>query len=200
VPPPLLRRGLLWLALVATAAACTADDSAEPSFDTTDPVVSAERLCPVMWDWVEDMGAIFNAASRAMADLEPGEERRSRWFDAIDELEQRNEQLLTDVDGLGDDPILAPLVADIESGMVGSMAELDDIRALFAEDPSIDDDERHQNRTAQLIVRVEKVIDLPKPELADHDVDGALIAAFRSVPSCRQSIKDADDGSTEAND
>ncbi len=113
------------------------------------------------------IGAIFNEASRAMPDLDPVEPRRARWFDAIDELERRNEQLLVDVAPFADHPVLGPLVDDVESGMVGSLAELDDIRDPFTDDPTADDSERHQNRTAQLIVRVEKVIDLPKPELAD---------------------------------
>ena len=29
--------------------------------------MAAEALCPVMWDWVKDIGASFNAASCALA-------------------------------------------------------------------------------------------------------------------------------------
>ncbi len=162
------------------------------------PVEAAEFICPVMWTWVKDIGDAFNSASRGVGDIGTPEGRRQRWFDAFDEMDALNARLLADVKPYRGDAILGPLVAEIERDVPRSGDEIDDIRALFEESPEIDE-ERHQNRTAQVIVRVEKVIDLPKPSLAELDLDGTLLPAFRSVPSCQHSIKDVDDGRAQAN-
>lgn len=162
------------------------------------PVAAAEALCPVMWTWVKAVGEAFNEASHAVSQVDDAEGRREEWMNAFDRIEALDRQLLTDVAIFRDDPILAPVIAEIERDMPLSLAELDDIRALFAERPELDE-ERHQARTSQVIVGIEKVIDLPKPSLAPLDTDGTLIPAFQSVPSCQQSIKDVDDGSTQAN-
>ncbi len=151
-----------------------------------------------MWTWVKEVGAAFNVASHAVAEIDDALGRRQEWMAAFDVIEAFNNQLIVDVAVFRDDPILAPLIAEIERDMPLAMAELDDIRALFDERPEVDE-ERHQARTSQVIVRIEKVIDLPKPALAALDTDGTLIPAFQTVPSCQQSIKDVDNGSTQAN-
>lgn len=187
------------LTVASLVAAGCSDRNGSADRSTADPVAAAEALCPIMWTWVKDVGSAFNDTSRAVGDIDDVEQRRQRWMEFFDTIEDRTDRLGTDVSGYRDDPILAPIVAEIERDITPAMAELDDIRDLFVEFPEVDD-ERHQIRTSQIIVRLEKVIDLPKPELADLDTDGTLIPAFQTVPSCQQSIKDVDDGSTRAND
>ena len=121
-----------------------------------------------------------------------------RWSNALVEVETLNQQLLTDLEPLSEDPILAPLVAEIRRDVPLAAVELDDIRQLFVDSPDVDE-ERHQVRTSQIIVRIEKVIDLPKPDLGPHDPDGVLLEAFRSVPSCQHAIRGVDDGGARAN-
>ena len=99
---------------------------------------------------------------------------------------------------LADEPILELLVAEIDRDLSRAAAELDDIRRLFVDHPDVDR-ERHQARTSQIIVRMEKVIDLPKPDLRPLDRDGVLVPAFRQVPSCQHAIRDVDDGTPRAN-
>lgn len=187
---------MLILSVVLGAGCSTAERSAE---SPPDPVGAAEFLCPVMWTWVKDVGDVFNRASQAVGDIETAEARRQRWFAAFDEIDGLNAQLVVDVGPHRDDPILGPLVAEIERDVPLAGEELDDIRALFSESPEIDE-RRHQDRTAQVIVRIEKVIDLPKPSLARLDVDGTLTPAFQSVPTCQHSIRDVDDGRIQTND
>jgi hypothetical protein len=160
---------------------------------------AAAALCPIMWEWVQQVGAAFNDAAADVAELPEPEQRRSRWFEGLDRMVALDEQLLADVRPLADDEVLAPLVVDIDGGVEASLREIDDIRALFMEAPEIDE-QRHQARTSQIIVRVEKVIDVAKPELADHDTDGTLIAAFAQVPSCRHSLKDVPDLDAQSGD
>jgi len=69
---------------------------------------------------------------------------------------------------------------------------------LLTDDPELDE-ERHQIRTSQIIVRIEKVIDLPKPDIDEHDSDGNLLEAFRAEPSCQHAIRGVDDGTARAN-
>ncbi|MEZ5228935.1 MAG: hypothetical protein R2710_20410 [Acidimicrobiales bacterium] len=164
-----------------------------------DQVAAAETLCPILWAWVKDVGGLYNETSTGLIDVAEAEGRRSAWRATFDAMEERNADLLDALAGLADDPILGPLVADVEAGVPAADEELDVMRQLLIDEPEIDEQPRHQVRAAQLAIHLEKVIDVVKPELSAHDADGSLIAAFRTVPSCQQSVKDADSGSTQAN-
>jgi hypothetical protein len=170
----------------------TSDDGAE------DPVDAAEDICPLMWQWVKDIGEAFNDASMGVAEIDDADGRRARWMTSFDEIEELNARLADDLTELPDGPVLGPLVDQVERDLPRSNEELDDIRRLFEQYPELDE-QRHQERTMQLIVRVEKVIDLPKPDLAVLDPDGTVTDAFRRVPSCQHSIRDVDDGSRQSN-
>ena len=165
-------------------------------------VESAEAFCPVLWSWVTEMGETFNAAAQDMFDLDEPEARRQRWFDALDRMEALDRRLLTDIEPIADEAdgiVLRPLVAEVSSGVADSLAELENMRELIVGSPEIDERPRHQDRSAQLIVRVEKVIDVVKPELAALDPDGLLRQAFGQVPSCQHAVKDVDDGTARYN-
>lgn len=174
--------------------------TATPATTTTvtpdEAAAAATALCPVLLDHLSAIGAAFNRAAEDVATLETGADRRVRWMAALDEMEQDNAELRDALDGLDGAGVaaLVPIVADVRAGADASDDVLDDIRALFDEDPTIDD-QRHQMRTSQVIVRVEKVISRVRPEMNDYG-DPALNAAFRDHDNCRNAVREVDDGAT----
>ncbi len=187
------------VALVIGGSMASCSQSGDPMIDeatVTDETLAAETICPLMWTWVQDIGVIFNGASSEVATIADPQDRRSRWLEAFDEMDTRNTELNEAVDAYGLDPILGPIVTEIQRDIPLATDELNDIRSMIADTPEVDEG-RHQNRTSQLLLRIEKVIDLPKPELAQLDTSGSLIAAFGTVPSCQNSVKDVAVGSTQ---
>lgn len=170
----------------------------DPQPTHEDVRAAAGQLCPVMWDWVKDVGDAFNAASRDVASLETAAERRTRWFAALGEMRTLNDQLVDDVEGMSGVGSIAAVTDEILEDVSLSNDEIGSLEALIASTPEVDE-ERHQARTAQLIVRIEKVIDLPKPDLIPLDPEGTLLPAFREVPSCQHAIRDVDDGVVRVN-
>lgn len=207
-----LAGGLVAAALVVSAcgdprAAGEGEESTgDPSSTTStaagpaseEAVAAAEELCPIMWTWVTDVGRAFNEAAEAVGDIADIDRRRARWEEAFVEIERLDAALLVDLGPLADDPVLAPLVAEIVRDLPLAQEELDGIRRLFVDRPEVDE-QRHQVRTSQIIVRIEKVIDLPKPDLRPLDTDGTLLPAFRRVVACQHAIRDVDDGTTTYN-
>ena len=194
-------RSLLALAgtvFAVTLLATGCDDPAAEAPDTTDLTAAAEELCPLTWEWVKAVGETFNEAASDVSTMDGAGDRRERWFAAFEEMHRLNDALGEAVEPLGDDEVLAPLVAEMERDLPRSDEEIDALEALFDEHPEIDD-HPPQERTRQLIVRVEKVIDLPKPDLDEIDPSGALGAAFADVPSCQHAMKGADDGRIQSN-
>ncbi|MCP3989265.1 MAG: hypothetical protein GY724_09340 [Actinomycetia bacterium] len=192
------RNVLLVMVLVALAPMTGACGTANETPTSAEAVAAAEQICPIMWSWVKDVGTAFNLASTDVASIDDLAERRDRWETAFGEIEMLNDQLADDLAPYRQDEILGPLVAEVERDLPMASEALDDIRQLFVDYPEIDE-EPHQIRTSQVIVRMEKVIDLPKPDLKPLDPDGVLVPAFRQVASCQQSIRDVDDGSTRSN-
>lgn len=193
----LARGGTGWLAFALISLVVVACGSgSSPAVTHLKPesaVGAAEVICPIMWEWVTEVGDAFNGASHDVADLDNPEGRRNRWSEAFDEIEQLDDELIAQVMPYTGDQFLGLLVDEIVDGMEASRAELADLRELLDSSPEVDEG-RHQDRTAQLIVRVEKLIDLVKPEMAGLDEDGTLIPAFQTVPSCQHALKDVDDG------
>ncbi|MEZ5341389.1 MAG: hypothetical protein R2706_08065 [Acidimicrobiales bacterium] len=66
-------------------------------------------------DLGEDIGEIFNLAAADMATIDDADAgRESGWFAAFDAMDDRNAELATAADELADDPVLAPLIAEIK--------------------------------------------------------------------------------------
>jgi len=151
-----------------------------------------------MWDWVKDMGGAFNAASTDVASIEDPGERRERWLGALNDMQDLNAQLERDIGVMSNLPAIEELIAEILVDLPQSNLEIESLESLINSTPEVDEG-RHQVRTAQLIVRLEKVIDLPKPDLIPLDPEGVLLPAFREVPSCQHSIRDVDDGTARVN-
>lgn len=191
------RSGRLFAVFVVFAVGAACSGPGAPAIDR-DATAAAETLCPIMWDWVKNIGGAFNDASRDVAEIDDPSQRRDRWRAAFDEMEALNGDLDRQISAFPTDETLGPLVAEITRDIPRANGELDALRQLLDDHPEIDE-QRHQARTQQLIVRVEKVVDLPKPDLAALDIDGSLLPAFREVPSCQQSIRDADGGRPQSN-
>ncbi len=184
------------LLTVLIAAGCGSGGAVESVPTFSDKVAAAQALCPLMWDTDKAIGEAFNRASLAMKDLPDPQQRRDRWARALDEMERIDEDLASRIQEI-DLPVLSMAKTQIETGIEQSKAEIEDIRRLFTDTPEIDE-QRHQARTQQVVVRVEKVIDVLKPEMSAYD-DPEIIEAFRTVPACQHGVKDVDDGIGRAN-
>lgn len=197
-----LGRYAVAIAAVALAACSTARDQASAPADAPateeDVLDAAHSLCPIVWDYVKGVGEVFNDAASDVASIPTGDERRARWLGALADVEALALELGPATEPWSEHPALSPLIAEIERDIPRALSEVEDIRDLFAQRPELDD-ERHQVRTQQVIVRIEKVIDLPKPDLTPNDPDGMLREVFRTVPSCQHAIRGADDGTPRAN-
>jgi hypothetical protein len=171
----------------------TEDTATEDTVTQAAATEAAAALCPVMLDHMTAIGSAFNRAADEVSDLPAPQDRRGRWFEALDEMHEQNESLRVAVGNI-DVPVLQPVVADILTGIDASEGVITDIRALFDEDPSIDE-ERHQMRTSQVIVRIEKVTSNVKPEMNDYG-SPVLNRAFRDFDNCRNAVREVDDGAT----
>lgn len=185
----------------STATSQSIDSTSPVTYETSAPnelalLTAGEELCPVLWDFAKGIGEIFNTASGDVSAIASGDDRRLRWHEALDEMQARDD-LLAEVVGGMTDPVLLPIKADILAGIDKSKQELASLHALLDGHPEVDD-ESHLPRTAQLIVRVEKVIDVVKPEMKDYD-NRQLIDTWRNIPSCQHSVKDVNDGTPQAN-
>lgn len=192
------------LALVATGCASSDREGASGPAPTNaaaavagdDDRVIATAICEPMWAWITGVGDRFNETSRELKDLPEGDARRDAVLTMLDDIEASGADLLVTLDALAG-PITEELVAEVAAGMEGSIAELADIRQLVIDTPELDTG-GPQLRLSQVIVRIEKVIDLPKPSLAAYE-DPELAAAFVAVPACQHAVKDANDGSPRYN-
>lgn len=190
-------RRVIWAVLLVLLSACggsAVQPTDAPTYD--DKVAAAAVFCPLMWDAYRSLSEAFNRVSLTMKDLPAPVDRRARWEKAFLEMEETEQQLAATLEGL-DVPVLELAREQVLEGLELSGAEIDDIRLLFVDSPEIDE-QRHQARTQQIVVRVEKVIDLIKPEMSVYR-DPEMIEAFRTVPACQHAVKDVDDGIGRAN-
>ncbi len=191
---------LVWLlAASLSMAACIAPNGGGTT-TSADPfeerVAAGEALCGALWTHIKAIGKAFNEGAGDVATIERSQDRRARWLAVLDEMRSLNDSLADEVGKL-DQPRLEPMVVDIVAGVERANSELDDLSELIADTPELDE-ERHQRRTSQLIVRIEKVVDVVKPEMADYE-DADLVAAWRTVPACQHAVKDVDDGTPRSN-
>ncbi len=184
-------------------ASCTSGSN-EPN--PPHPLVDADRvaeaeqaagaLCPILWEWIKEVGGIMNELSEVGV-AEPDHEARLAFYaDQLDRIAEVNTELGDDVATLAG-PILDPLVEDVRAGLLRGSAVLDAMRRSLGERPDLEE-RRPQLRISGLFISAEKVIDHAKPELARYG-DEALIAGFQRVPSCQHSVKDVDDGQPRYN-
>ncbi len=173
-----------------------------PATSATPPdglTVAAESICPTLWQWQKDVSAVFNDMSHAAASEPAADARRRIYFDALDAVVDLADAVVVAVEPWRDDPVLRPLVVDVDTGVRRALERIDELRGSIVDDPSLDAD-GHRIRLSAMIVAFEKIIDLPKPELATYG-DTAIMVAFdpAAIPSCQFGVKDANDGVPRSN-
>lgn len=191
---------LLLLAAAVWLAACSGGGAGALTSAPPETAVraEAEALCPLLWEFRLDVGSIANAMSRQTNGMEDRGQRRQRYLQAVDELEQRGEQLLADLGGLPAGPYRDELLHQIEAGWERAATTLEEMRDTIQDRPLAEEPPARQ-RISQLFGLIEKVIDLPQPELLPVGGEAAVLA-YREVPSCQFAIKDVDDGTVRNND
>ena len=186
-----MRRFSLALALLLVVAACTSDDDTEIVLNEG-LVEAAYDICPIMWQWQLGVGAVMNDMSyQSFREPDP-ELRLGLYLTAIDETRDTIAVLKQKLHALPDLRYQRFFASEIEKGLEDAELTIDDTEAEVLS--AYQDLEPTYNEIVPLIfLAFEKVIDLPKPELATYG-DPELIPAFQSVPQCQHGVKDADDG------
>jgi hypothetical protein len=190
----------LALAMAVALAACSGGGAGVATSAPEEAAVraEAEALCPLLWEFRLDVGSIANAMSRQANGMEDPAQRRQRYLQAVDELQQRGAQLVTDLGELAPGPYGDELTAQIEAGWEKAVATLEEMRDTIQDRPLAEEPPARQ-RISQLFSLIEKVIDLPQPELLPVGGEAAVLV-YREVPSCQFAIKDVDDGLVRNND
>lgn len=183
------------LALLAClVGSCSA---AEPVAVTVlDPaeVRAASELCPVLWEWQQNVGAAMNEmSSRARDQADPGR-RRILYERAAARIRELNAQLEATVRSLGSGSPLDIIIPDVAEGISEANALLDGYQEIIDEKYDLLAIPGYGDVVPALFMNVEKVIDVAKPEMASYG-DPGLVDAFIAVPQCHVGVKDASDGS-----
>ena len=187
----MVRLSALVLALVISVLACVAPAAEEPPPDP-EIVVVAKGLCPLMWRWQLTVGTVMNdMSSRALAEPDPRQRRRI-YLEALERIQQLNERLATDVTAIPRGPYAGLLMSDVLDGLAAADVVLQGLRT-FVTGIEPNEDASPHDVIPVIFLDVEKVIDLPKPELATYHQE-ELVRAFVTVPQCQFGVKDADDG------
>ncbi len=179
------------LALLLVVAACTSDDDTE--IDLNQGLVEAAYdICPILWQWQLGVGAVMNDMSyQSFREPDP-ELRLDLYTTAIDETRETVAVLRQKLAALPDSRYQRFFASEIEKGLEDAELTIDDteaevLAAYATNDPA------YNEIVPTIFLAFEKVIDLPKPELATYG-DPELIPAFQSVAQCQHGVKDADDG------
>lgn len=181
---------LVVVALACVAASCSVSSGA-PATTAVSLDAEAGRFCDVVWGWYKTTTGRFNDMSDAARQEPDPSARRVLLFEAFDDFEQASRDLADDVAEFTEGP-MATLADQVVADVPASLDAVDEMRLVVEADPEIDE-QRPQMRLSQLIILMEKVIDLPKPDItADSDPD--LVAAVQAVPACQFAVKGADDG------
>jgi hypothetical protein len=182
---------------VIALSACSpevAEETTLPSAVATDVLAAeeaAEELCPVLWQWIKDVGRLMNELSAFGVDEPDPQVRKEFYASEIELIAVRSGELDEAVAGM-DSPELDPIVAQVREGLLRSTGQIDEMIRSLETRPDLEE-VRPQARISMLFIAAEKLIDFPKPALARYD-DPALIEGFQRVPSCQLSVKDVDDG------
>ena len=179
------------LAPLLVVAACTSDDDTE--IDLNQGLVEAAYdICPILWQWQLGVGAVMNDMSYQSFQEPDPELRLDLYTTAIDETRETVAVLRRKLAALPDSRYQRFFASEIEKGLEDAEVTIDDTEAEVL--AAYANNEPAYNEIVPIIfLAFEKVIDLPKPELATYG-DPELIPAFQSVPQCQHGVKDADDG------
>lgn len=170
--------------LLVTAAVVVGGCSDKPAAGT-DPGTTAQSVCVLLRTYVNDTGAIANAAAAVVSGSEDPVGRRDAVLAGFDRLIERTDAHLASVIAL--DPAVleqgADLVADLIEGAEQAGTELRDEKAAFEQVPGVED-EYMTGLVGQFFNALEKAMSVVEPVVADYGSTD-LIDAFATEPTCR---------------
>ncbi len=185
------RASRILVALAVVTAACVPAEAEAPP-PNPEMVAVAEALCPLMWRWQLSVGSAMNQMSEQALHEEDPRVRHRIYLRGIGRVRVMNDRLAEEVVRIPRGPYSGFLMSDVLDGLAAAEEVLDGLVAFVeATDPDVDVSPHDVIPT--IFLDVEKVIDLPKPELATY-YDDELIRAFVTVPQCQFGVKDANDG------
>ncbi|HEY5683939.1 MAG TPA: hypothetical protein VIY70_01060 [Acidimicrobiia bacterium] len=176
--------------LVVSACTTVATDNTLPP--SREMVAVAEELCPILWRWQLNIGAVMNDMSYDTRRTDEADDRLDRYMSAFNLALRVNQGLDEEIRLIGSGPFVDLMVQDVIDGVLFGNRIIEELKT------TVIDAHRHGEPSYQDIVPVifldfEKVIDVAKPELAAYGSPD-LIAAFKTVPQCQHGVKDANDG------
>jgi hypothetical protein len=171
---------------------CTDGDTA-PEEPAADPVLvdAAYQVCPMLWQWQLSIGAVMNDMSRAARIEGDAGERLDLYLVAMNEARGLVTMLREQIGALGTG-FSAALAVDIETGLDHASLEIDRAEQYVLDSYELGDP-AYNEIVPPIFMSFEKVIDLPKPEMATY-VNPATIPSFQEIPQCQFGVKDVDDG------
>lgn len=156
-------------------------------------VAVAAQLCPAMWRWQLSVGRIMNDMSGASFQEPDPEARRNLYLDAFGEVRELNAQLLDEIAGVEPGPFRDLLIEDVVNGLSRAASIIDETEEELGRWYASVPPPTYREIVPAIFTRFEKVIDVPKPELAGY-ANPDLTNAFMAVVQCQHGVKDADDG------
>jgi hypothetical protein len=184
-----MRRVLLVLAVLLGA--CIPEAVEEPPPDAN-MVAVAEELCPIMWQWQLNLGAVMNDMSYATRRLDEADDRIEEYLTAFSKARTLNAALDENIRLVPAGPYADLMIQDVVDGVVAASGIIDELESTVIEAHRSGAPE-YGEMVPTIFLDFEKVIDVPKPELGGYG-NAELIRAFSSVPQCQHGVKDANDG------
>lgn len=178
------------LATLLAATACTASGE-DPPLNTAFVEVALD-ICPMMWQWQLAMGSVMNDMSYQAFREENGANRLSLYLETMDRARAVNDSLRARLTALPTNRYQQFFASEISKGLDLSDEVIDDTETMIMDSYQETTPSYHEIMPP-IFLAFEKVIDLPKPELASYG-DPDLIPAFKSVVQCQHGVKDANDG------
>jgi hypothetical protein len=152
----------------------------------------AEELCPILWRWQLNIGAVMNDMSYDTRRTDEADDRLDRYMAAFNLALRVNEGLDEEIRLIGSGPFVDLMVQDVIDGVLFGNRIIEELKTTVI-DAHRQGEPSYQEIVPVIFLDFEKVIDVAKPELATYGSPD-LIAAFMTVPQCQHGVKDANDG------
>ncbi len=176
--------------LVVSACTTVATDNTLPP--SREMVAVAEELCPILWRWQLNIGAVMNDMSYDTRRTDEADDRLDRYMSAFNLALRVNQGLDEEIRLIGSGPFVDLMVQDVIDGVLFGNRIIEELKTTVI-DAHRQGEPSYQDIVPVIFLDFEKVIDVAKPELAAYGSPD-LIAAFKTVPQCQHGVKDANDG------
>ena len=186
-----MRRAWVTVSLLVVSACTTVatEDTLPPNREM---VAVAEELCPILWRWQLNIGAVMNDMSYDTRRTDEADDRLDRYMSAFNLALRVNQGLDEEIRLIGSGPFVDLMVQDVIDGVLFGNRIIEELKTTVI-DAHRQGEPSYQDIVPVIFLDFEKVIDVAKPELATYGSPD-LIAAFMTVPQCQHGVKDANDG------